>query len=140
MTTDKFSKATGTAGRRNGDAYRYAGLFCIALAAFVPDVANAQNAPANLPPVQVDAPKQRTPHKRTAATPTPTAKRRTARSNPARNPAASNVSAAVDTGNGPNNNNSGPPLQQAPSLGKTGTKLADLPMSVQIIPREVVTE
>ena len=46
----------------------------------------------------------------------------------------------VDDGNGPNNNNSGPPLQQAPSLGKTGTKLADLPISVQIIPREVLTE
>ncbi len=46
----------------------------------------------------------------------------------------------ADDGNGPNNNNSGPPLQQAPSLGKTGTKLADLPASVQIIPREVVTE
>ncbi len=46
----------------------------------------------------------------------------------------------VDDGNGPNNNNSGPPLQQAPSLGKTGTKLEDLPASVQIIPREVLTE
>jgi iron complex outermembrane recepter protein len=46
----------------------------------------------------------------------------------------------ADDGNGPNNNNSGPPLQQAPALGKTGTRLADLPASVQIIPREVVTE
>jgi iron complex outermembrane recepter protein len=33
-----------------------------------------------------------------------------------------------------------PPLQQAPSLGKTGTKLEDLPASVQIIPREVVNQ
>lgn len=46
----------------------------------------------------------------------------------------------ADDGNGPNNNTSGPPLQQAPSLGKTGTRLRDLPASVQIIPRQVVTE
>jgi len=46
----------------------------------------------------------------------------------------------VDDGNGPNNNNSGPPLQQVPGVGKTGTKLADIPASIQIIPREVLTE
>jgi iron complex outermembrane recepter protein len=33
-----------------------------------------------------------------------------------------------------------PPLQQTPSLGKTGTKLEDLPVSVQIIPRDVVSQ
>ena len=48
--------------------------------------------------------------------------------------------AASDDGNGPNNSNSGPPLQQVPGVGKTGTRLADLPVSVQIIPREVLTE
>ena len=53
---------------------------------------------------------------------------------------ATQTANVVDDGNGPNNNNSGPPLQQAPSLGKTGTRLADLPVSVQIIPREVVAE
>jgi iron complex outermembrane recepter protein len=33
-----------------------------------------------------------------------------------------------------------PPLQQTPSLGKTGTKLEDLPASVQIIPRDVINQ
>jgi iron complex outermembrane receptor protein len=124
---------------RRGYGYRYAGFFCIALSAFVPDVAKAQANPATLPPVQVDAPRDRQPQKRIAATAKPSAKRRTVRSNQAPKPAAQTAS-VVDTGNGPNNNNSGPPLQQAPSLGKTGTKLEDLPVSVQIIPREVVTE
>jgi iron complex outermembrane recepter protein len=32
------------------------------------------------------------------------------------------------------------PLQQVPALGKTGTPLADLPQSVVIVPRNVVTE
>jgi iron complex outermembrane receptor protein len=32
------------------------------------------------------------------------------------------------------------PSQQVPALGKTGTKLADLPASVQVIPREVLAE
>ena len=32
------------------------------------------------------------------------------------------------------------PLQQVPALGKTGTPLADLPQSVVIVPRSVVTE
>jgi iron complex outermembrane recepter protein len=50
------------------------------------------------------------------------------------------LASVPDDGNGPNNNNSGPPLQQVPELGKTGTKIADLPVSVQIVPREVVTE
>jgi iron complex outermembrane recepter protein len=34
----------------------------------------------------------------------------------------------------------GAPLAQTPQLGKTGSKLEDLPASVQIIPREVTTE
>jgi iron complex outermembrane recepter protein len=38
------------------------------------------------------------------------------------------------------NGANGPPLQQVPSMGKTGTKIEDIPASVQIIPREVVTE
>jgi iron complex outermembrane recepter protein len=122
---------------RRGCGYRYAGFFCIALSAFLPDVAQAN--PTTLPSVQVNAPKDRQPQRRTAATAKLFARRRTVRSNQAPKPAAQTAS-VVDTGNGPNNNNSGPPLQQAPSLGKTGTKLADLPVSVQIIPREVVTE
>lgn len=61
------------------------------------------------------------------------------RANQPPKPAAQTTTVA-DDGNGPNNNNSGPPLQQAPSLGKTGTKLEDLPVSVQIIPRQVLNE
>ena len=67
------------------------------------------------------------------------AKRRTAHANQPPKPPAPTASVA-DDGNGPNNNNSGPPLQQVPGLGKTGTKLADIPASIQIIPREVLTE
>ena len=132
-------KAPEAISHRRGYGYRYAGFFCIALSAFVPDLAQAQANPTTLPPVQVDAPKNRQPQKRAAATAKPSTRRRTVRSNQAPKP-ATQAASAVDTGNGPNNNNSGPPLQQAPSLGKTGTKLADLPVSVQIIPREVVTE
>jgi iron complex outermembrane recepter protein len=113
----------------------------MALAAFVPATAQAQTAetPTNLPPVQVDAPKSRPAQKQASSTAKPAAKPKTARSNQPPKPAAQTTSVA-DDGNGPNNNNSGPPLAQAPSLGKTGTKLEDLPASVQIIPREVVTE
>ena len=66
-------------------------------------------------------------------------RRRTARASQPPKPVTQTAN-VVDDGNGPNNSNSGPPLQQAPSLGKTGTKLQDLPASVQIIPREVITE
>jgi iron complex outermembrane receptor protein len=38
------------------------------------------------------------------------------------------------------NGANGPPLQQVPSMGKTGTPIGDIPASIQIIPREVVTE
>jgi iron complex outermembrane receptor protein len=141
MKIELPAKTPEAISHRRGYGYRYAGFFCIALSAFVPDQAQAQAQanPTTLPPVQVDAPKDRQPQRRTAATTKPSAKRRTVRSNQAPRPAAQTAS-AVDTGNGPNNNNSGPPLQQAPSLGKTGTKLQDLPVSVQIIKRETVTE
>jgi iron complex outermembrane recepter protein len=123
-------------------ACRSAALSCVALLAVAP--ASAQTAQENttpLPPVRVEAPQNRAVPKprQSSATPTTTSKRRVARSNQPPKPATPSASVA-DDGNGPNNNNSGPPLQQAPSLGKTGTKLADLPLSVQIIPREVVTE
>jgi iron complex outermembrane receptor protein len=39
-----------------------------------------------------------------------------------------------------NAGNAGPASQQVVSLGKTGTKLADLPVSVQIIPREILNQ
>ena len=107
--------------------------------AAVPLTASAQENGTTLPPVNVDAPRNRlTPRLKQAST-APAAKRRTSHASRPPKPAA-RTATVVDDGNGPNNNNSGPPLRQAPALGKTGTKLADLPVSVQIIPREVVTE
>jgi iron complex outermembrane receptor protein len=120
------------------DPYRYAGFLCAALAPFVPGSLQAQENPTTLPPVHIEAPQSR-PAPRQASTTAAAAKRRTARVNHPPKPAAQTAS-APDDGNGPNNNNSGPPLQQAPSLGKTGTPLADLPATVQIIPREVLVE
>jgi iron complex outermembrane recepter protein len=120
--------------------HRYAGLLCAGLPAFSTGIARAQDNSSNLPPVQVEAPKNRaTPKQSANATPS-TTRRRTARTNKPPKPNTAQTAAAPDDGNGPNNNTSGPPLQQAPGLGKTGTKLADLPASVQIIPRQVVTE
>jgi iron complex outermembrane recepter protein len=117
--------------------YRYAGLLCAALPAFAAGSARAEDKRTTLPPVQVEAPKNRATKQ--AAASTPSAKRRAARTNKPPQP-NTQTAAAPDDGNGPNNNNSGPPLQQVPGLGKTGTKLADIPSSIQIIPREVVTE
>ena len=45
-----------------------------------------------------------------------------------------------DLGIGNNAGPTVPPLQQTPSLGKTGTKLEDLPTSVQIINRDVINQ
>ena len=53
-------------------------------------------------------------------------------------PAGSSVAAQ---GSGPGGNaNSTAPLEQAAASDKTGTKLADLPQSVVVVPRSVVTE
>ena len=114
------------------------GLFCVAFAVLAPASAQAQQGPTTLPPVQIEAPQNRHAPKQASTTPT-NRRRRTTRANQPPKP-TTQTTAAADDGNGPNNNNSGPPLQQAPSLGKTGTKLGDLPASVQIIPREVLTE
>jgi iron complex outermembrane receptor protein len=114
------------------------GLFCVAFAALAPASAQAQQGPTTLPPVQIEAPQNRHAPKQASTAPT-SRRRRTTRANQPPKP-TTQTTAAADDGNGPNNNNSGPPLQQAPSLGKTGTKLGDLPASVQIIPREVLTE
>jgi iron complex outermembrane receptor protein len=121
--------------------YRYVGLLFAVLPVISMGAAHAQDNSGDLPPVQVEAPKNRaTPKPNTTSTPT-TTRRRTARTNrPPKPNTNTETVAAPDDGNGPNNNTSGPPLQQAPGLGKTGTKLADLPLSVQIIPRQVVTE
>ena len=100
--------------------------------------AGARRDPTRFPPVQIEAPKNRAAT-RAAPTSTPSTRRRSARTNKPPKP-STQTAAAPDDGNGPNNNNSGPPLQQVPGLGKTGTTLADIPSSIQIIPREVVTE
>jgi iron complex outermembrane receptor protein len=107
---------------------------------FVPAPAPAQEYETKLPPVQIDAPENRPApkQKQTAAAGATATRRKRANATPPK-PAAQAAQAA-DDGNGPNNNNSGPPLQQVPSSGKTGTKIADLPVSIQIIPQEVLVE
>jgi iron complex outermembrane receptor protein len=115
-------------------SYRYAGFLCASLLAFVPVAAQAQtpNPVTTLPPVQVDAAHKRQPKK-------PSAAKRTARAaDRVTSPAVAEVTAADS--NSLNAGNSGPALQQTPSLGKTGTKLADLPVSVQIINRDVINQ
>src|SRR5665213_397143 len=139
MKTEVSVKGPKITNLHRSEAYRCAGLFCIAMAALVPGSSHAQEKPTPLPPVQVDAPRDRPAQKHSSIAAKPAARRRTVRSNHAPKP-STQTAAVLDTGNGPNNNNPGPSLQQAPSLGKTGTRLADLPASVQIIPREVVTE
>jgi iron complex outermembrane receptor protein len=139
MKIEVSVKGPAIISRRRGHAYRYAGFFGVALSALVPAVVRAQDSATPLPPVQIEAPRQRPTQKQTSVAAKPVARRRTVRAAQAPKPSAP-TEAVLDTGNGRNNNNSGPPLQQTPSLGKTGTKLADLPASVQIIPREVVTE
>jgi iron complex outermembrane receptor protein len=140
VKVNRYAWAANLSGQ-NRRLYRFAGFVCLALPALIPSPAQAQEKPAALPPVDINAPQNRpAPKSQHASTARSTAAKRAAvRSNQPPKPAAQ-AAAAVDDGNGPNNNNSGPPLQQAPALGKTGTKLADLPVSVQIIPREVVTE
>jgi len=117
---------------------RYAGLLCVALPVFSWGTAKAQDNSSTLPPVQIEAPKNRAAPKPAPAS-TPSTRRRTERTNKPPKP-NTQTAAAPDDGNGPNNNTSGPPLQQVPGLDKTGTKLGDLPASVQIIPHQVVTE
>ncbi len=119
---------------------------CTALLCMLPvlgvNAARAQGAAPELPPVQVEAPKHRAaaPKRTTTAGATAAVRRRSTRVATPASPAATTTTAAGDDGNGPNNNNSGPPLSQIPGVGKTGTKLGDLAASVQIIPREVLTE
>jgi iron complex outermembrane recepter protein len=104
--------------------------------------ASAQNAgpPAAppgdkpLPQINVQTPKRAPPKPRRTSTgpTTPPA--------PAAPAAPAAVQAPPDLGVGNNAGSTVPPLQQTPSLGKTGTKLEDLPESVQIINRDVVNQ
>jgi iron complex outermembrane receptor protein len=138
----RFAAIDPVSGFHSRRSRHYAGAFGAALLAAVPVTTSAQENPATLPPVNVDAPRIRPtlrPKPKQASTAVTAAKRRTAHANQPAKPPAPTASVA-DDGNGPNNNNSGPPLQQVPGLGKTGTKLADIPASIQIIPREVLTE
>jgi iron complex outermembrane receptor protein len=125
---------------RSSVRYRYAGIFGAAILLFVPAPAPAQQSETQLPPVNIDAPENRsTPkQKQTTAATAATTRRKRANATPPK-PAAQATQAA-DDGNGPNNNNSGPPLQQVPSSGKTGTEIANLPVSIQIIPSEILTQ
>jgi iron complex outermembrane recepter protein len=91
----------------------------------------APNPSAKLPPIVVNPPAQK-------QTKRPTKKKVTAQATET-TPASqtgSTESAAAGGGNG----DSRTPSQQAPELGKTGTPLADLPVSVQIIPRQILNE
>lgn len=101
--------------------------------------AQAQTGAATLPPVQVDVPKNRPAPKRAAAAKSGTARRRSVRTAQSARPVAA-AAVAADEGNGPNNSNAGPALQQVPGVGKTGTRLADLPATVQIVPRPVLDQ
>src|ERR1700722_16868753 len=84
--------------------YRYAGLLCAALPVFSMGAAQAQDSSNSLPPVEVEAPKNRaTPKPSTTSTPS-TAQRRTARTSTPPKPATQTTAAAPDDGNGPNNN------------------------------------
>ena len=64
------------------------------------------------------------------------AKSRSGRPAPAQ-PAAQPVQSAATSANGSAN---GPPLQQVPQAGKTGTPIGDLPQSVVEVPRALVAE
>jgi iron complex outermembrane recepter protein len=95
-----------------------------------------------LPAVTVAAPEAR----RRAATPAPSRhvdrgaqqRRQQAARRPAELPSVQ--SNGADSSGAINAGNSGPVLQQVASVGKTGTKLEDLPASVQIVPRELANQ
>jgi len=110
-----------------------------------PNAASSQQTPAaavsdrmKLQDINVRAPR------RTAARPRQNSTRQSnavaTRPTPARVRSSANLQPPPNLGIGNFGSNTGPSLQQAPSLGKTGTKLQDLPASVQIIPREVLNQ
>jgi iron complex outermembrane receptor protein len=88
-----------------------------------------------LPPVTVTAPKPPA-----AARPRQTTARQTDAPAAAASAAHPAAQPSANLGVGNNAATTVPPLQQTPSLGKTGTKLEDLPANVQIIPRDVVNQ
>jgi iron complex outermembrane recepter protein len=151
LTFDEQAPTTSASSRpltlpRSGDSapLRFAngiaaGLLCLAntLAAGAQDAAPA---PGALPEIKVSAQKPTVKRAAKRAGP-PTQTRRT----PAVTAAATGgPPAAGDAGTagapGAPNGVSGPPLAQTPALGKTNTKLADLPSSVVIVPVATVRE
>jgi iron complex outermembrane recepter protein len=88
--------------------------------------APVSQAETKLPEVVVTSPQQQAHRAKPKAT----------KRQPAPNSPTVQTSAAETRGN----SDAVPSSQQVPSLGKTGTKLGDLPASVQIIPRQVASE
>ncbi|MCL2716556.1 MAG: TonB-dependent siderophore receptor [Alphaproteobacteria bacterium] len=103
-----------------------------------PTSANAPSDRLRLQDITVRAPQrhavqqQRTSRPRSSAVAAHTASRAS------RAPADTQSSANLGVGNF--GSSPGPALHQAPSLGKTGTRLQDLPATVQIIPRDVLNQ
>ncbi len=90
--------------------------------------AQSEEAPGSaLPPIKVKPPVQRQA-------------KQPSKKNTAAQTAETAPNATEQTGASGTGGNAQSPSQQVPALGKTGTKLADLPMSVQVIPREVLSE
>jgi iron complex outermembrane receptor protein len=87
-----------------------------------------------IPPITVSAPRQAPAARRQSST------RRTNAPVDAAPVAPSPAQPPLDLGVGLNAGPTVPPLQQVPSLGKTGTKLGNLPASVQIINRDVINQ
>jgi iron complex outermembrane recepter protein len=142
------------AGRTSNRAFNEkwfaaASLIVLASSAFSAPPAGAQSADQQarpseqLPPVNVDAP---VPKRRPVVTASSRrAERGTQRrqTQVARRPTSelpSIQTSGADSSSSINAGNSGPPLQQVVSAGKTGTKIEDLPVSVQIVPREVINQ
>jgi len=97
---------------------------------------------SQLPPISVTAPE---PQRRAGSAPSRRAERGAQKRKPqvARRetqPQPSVQTSGADSSSTINAGNSGPASQQVLSLGKTGTKLEDLPVSVQIVPREILNQ
>ena len=97
---------------------------------------------SQLPPISVTAPE---PQRRAGNTPSRRAERGVQKRKPqvARRetqPQPSVQTSGADSSSTINAGNSGTASQQVLSLGKTGTKLEDLPVSVQIVPREILNQ
>jgi iron complex outermembrane recepter protein len=117
---------------------------CLSIGAIPESLAqvNEGATPSNqrtLPSVVVTAPKSK-PKPRSATDRRPSVTRRANTPTEATAPASPATQPSANLGIGNTAATTVPPLQQTPSLGKTGTKLENLPASVQIIPREVVNQ